>query len=266
MKKVLFWFLAFIVTAASAVYQRMTGPTYPVRGKAALTNGEVSFKLPRSAEITSDWEVGLEVPDMEVGGRLLYRRFKTDDPWTEVAMTRQEKRLLGYLPKQPMAGKLSYKVVLSGQGKDISLGGDEAIVIRFKGHVPTAILLAHILVIFAAMLFSTRAGIAALDRRSDPRRLAVWTAVLFFIGGFILGPLMQKFAFDAWWTGFPLGKDLTDSKTLFAMLAWVVALLAGRGGRKNRGWVLAASVVTLIVFLIPHSLLGSELKYSETPR
>jgi hypothetical protein len=50
------------------------------------------------------------------------------------------------------------------------------------------------------------------------------------------------------------------------MLAWVVALVAGRGGRKNRGWVLAASVVTLIVFLIPHSLLGSELKYTETPR
>jgi protein-S-isoprenylcysteine O-methyltransferase Ste14 len=118
-----------------------------------------------------------------------------------------------------MAGKLAYKAVLTDRGKEISLGGDEAIIIRFKGRVPIALLLAHILVIFAAMLFSTRAGIAALDRRSDPRRLAVWTAVLFFIGGFILGPLMQKFAFDAWWTGFPLGKDLTDSKTLFAMLA-----------------------------------------------
>jgi len=266
MKKILFWLLAFVITAASAVYQRMTGPTYPVRGKAALTNGEVSFKLPRSAEITSDCEVSLEVPDTEVGGRLLYQRFKSGDPWTELAMIRQEKRLVGYLPKQPMAGKLAYKVVLADRGKDFSLRGDEPIVIRFKGHVPTPLLLAHVLVIFAAMLFSTRAGIAALDRKADPRRLAVWTVILFLIGGFILGPLMQKFAFDAWWTGFPLGKDLTDSKTLFAMLAWVVALVAGRGGRKNKGWVLAASVVTLIVFLIPHSLLGSELQYTERPQ
>jgi len=266
MRKVLFWVLAFIITAASAVYQRMTGPTHPVRGKAALSNGEVSYRLPRSAEITSDCEVGLEVSDTEVAGRLLYQRFKTDDPWTEVAMIRQDKRLVGSLPKQPMAGKLAYKVVLTDGGKEVSLSGDESIIIRFKGPVPTVLLFAHILVIFSAMLFSTRAGIAALDKKSDPRRLAVWTAVLFFAGGFILGPLMQKFAFDSWWTGFPLGKDLTDSKTLFAMLAWVVALVAGRGGRKNRGWVLAASVVTLIVFLIPHSLLGSELKYSETPR
>jgi len=266
MKKVLFWFLAFIITAASAVYQRMTGPTYPVRGKAALTNGEVSFRLPRSAEITSDCEVGLIIPDPEVGGRLLYRRFKTDDAWTEATMTRRQDRLVGFLPRQPMAGKLAYKVILTDRGKETSIGGDKEIVVRFKGRVPTPLLLAHVLVIFAAMLFSTRAGIAALDRGSDPRRLALWTAVLFLVGGFILGPLMQKFAFDAWWTGFPLGKDLTDSKTLLAMLAWIVALVAGRGGRKNRGWVLGASVVTLIVFLIPHSLLGSELKHPLWPK
>lgn len=265
MRKALFWFLAFMITAASAVYQRLTGPTYPVKGKAALSSGEIGFRLPRSAEITSDCEVSLEVPDAEVGGRLLYRRFRTDDAWSEAVMTRRQHELVGLLPRQPVAGKLAYKVVLVDRGKETSLTGDKDIVIRFKGAVPMPLLLAHVLVIFAAMLFSTRAGIAALDRRSDPRRLAAWTAGLFFVGGFILGPLMQKFAFDAWWTGFPLGKDLTDSKTLLAMLAWIVALAAGRSGRKSRGWVLAASVVTLVVFLIPHSLLGSELKVPARP-
>ena len=266
MKKILFWLLAFIITAASALYQRMTGPTYPLRGTAALSLGEVKFELPRTAEITADCEVGVEVADREVGGRLLYMRFKTDDPWTEMEMSREDERLVSYLPKQPMAGKLAYKVLLLDRGNEVSLSGDDPVVIRFKGHTPMPFLLAHVLVIFGAMLFSTRAGLAALDKGSDPRRLAIWTAVLFFIGGFILGPLMQKFAFDAWWTGFPLGTDLTDSKTLFAMLAWIAAIIAGRGGKQNRRWVLVASIVTLIVFLIPHSLLGSELKYQELPR
>lgn len=266
MKKILLWLLAFVITAFSAVYQRMTGPTYAMRGKVALSTGEIGFRVPRTAEITADCEVGVEAADPEVSGRLLFKRFKTADPWTETAMARQDGQLVGYLPKQPMAGKLAYKVVLTDQEKEVSLGGDEPIVIRFKGHTPMPLLLAHVFIIFAAMLFSTRAGLAALDRRSDPKRLVVWTVILFFAGGFILGPLMQKFAFDAWWTGFPLGTDLTDSKTLFAMLAWVGALVAGRGGRQNRRWVLVASVVTLIVFLIPHSLLGSELKYTDTPR
>src|SRR5512136_452027 len=127
MKKALFWFLAFIITAASAVYQRMTGPTYPVHGKAALTNGVVGYRLPRSAEITSDREVGVVVPDAEVEGRLLYRRFGTDEAWTEAAMIRQQNKLVGFLPKQPMAGKLAYKVSLTDRGKDIPLGGDEEI-------------------------------------------------------------------------------------------------------------------------------------------
>ncbi|HUU37614.1 MAG TPA: hypothetical protein VMW46_05350 [Candidatus Desulfaltia sp.] len=266
MKKIFLWLLAFVITAAGAIYQRTTGPTYPMRGKVALSQGKVGFKLPRSAEITADCEVGVEVADPEVTGQLLFKRFKTADPWTETVMSRQDGRLVGYLPKQPMAGKLAYQVVLADREKEVSLGGDEPIVIRFKGHTPMPLLFAHVLIIFGAMLVSTRAGLAALDRRSDPKRLAVWTAILFFAGGFILGPLMQKFAFNAWWTGFPLGTDLTDSKTLFAMLAWVAALVAGRGGRQNRRWVLAASVVTLIVFLIPHSLLGSELKYTDTPR
>jgi hypothetical protein len=73
---------------------------------------------------------------------------------------------------------------------------------------------------------------------------------------------MQKFAFGVAWTGFPAGTDLTDTKTLIAFLFWIVALVAGRKGRPARGFVIAASLVTLLIFLIPHSLLGSELDYS----
>jgi hypothetical protein len=47
------------------------------------------------------------------------------------------------------------------------------------------------------------------------------------------------------------------------MAGWVVALVAGRRGRPARGWTLAASILMLVIFLIPHSLLGSELKYVE---
>jgi hypothetical protein len=83
------------------------------------------------------------------------------------------------------------------------------------------------------------------------------------VGGFVLGPLVQKLAFGTWWAGVPLGWDLTDNKTLIAMVIWIAALAAGRKGRGARGWILAASVLMLVVFLIPHSLMGSELKYPE---
>jgi hypothetical protein len=262
-RKAALWLLAVVITAATLIYQRVTGPTYEFSGKTSLANTEIKFRLPRSHEITSDCEITVRVENPEIVGRLLYKRFKTSDPWTEIPLARRGDSLAGELPKQPMAGKLAYRVLLSDREEEVSLSGEEPLVIRFKGEVPVAILILHIFVIFSSLLLSTRTGLAAIEGRKNLQRLALATTVLLFLGGFILGPLMQKFAFDAWWTGFPVGKDLTDSKTLAAMVLWLVALFKGRGGRPNRGWVLAASVLTLVVFLIPHSLLGSELKYVE---
>ena len=43
-----------------------------------------------------------------------------------------------------------------------------------------------------------------------PRTLVFITFGLIGVGGFLLGPAVQKMAFDAWWTGIPFGHDLTD--------------------------------------------------------
>lgn len=263
MRKFLLWLLALFITLASAVYQRLTGPTYQLRGKAIVAGEEIRFRLPRSHEITSDCPVMVKALRPEITGRLEYKRYKTSDAWTEVDMRREGGQLVGYLPRQPMAGKLAYRVILSSGAEEVSLTGTEPIIIRFKGVVPAPVLIAHVILMFLAMLFSTRAGLAALDRKSHPRKLVLWTVALLFVGGFIFGPLVQKYAFGAWWTGFPLGFDLTDNKTLIAMAGWVAAFVAGRKGEPARSWVLAASGLMIIIFLIPHSLFGSELKYTD---
>lgn len=263
MKKAAFWMLAFLITASTAVYQRMTGPTYPVEGKATITNTQIKYELLTTHETNIDCPVQIEVSNPEISGTVLYRRHKTADPWSSILMDRQEDSLVAALPYQPPAGKLQYKVVLSYQGEETSLTGEDPVIIRFKGAVPLWVLIPHVIVMFMAMLFSARAGLEAIRPKSNPRKLALWTTGLLFVGGFILGPLVQKFAFGALWTGFPFGYDLTDNKTLIAFIGWIIAIIAGRKGKPARGWVLAAAILLLIIFLIPHSLLGSELDYSE---
>ena len=263
MKKVALWILAFLITLSTAVYQRRTGPTYPVNGKTTIANTQIRYELLRTHETGKDCPVQIEMQNSEISGTVLYKRHKTSDPWSSIPMKRQEKSLVGYLPHQPPAGKLQYKVVLSHQGEEKSLTGEKPVIIRFKGAVPLWILIPHVIVMFMAMLFSARAGIEALRPKSNPRKLALWTTSILIVGGFILGPLVQKFAFGALWTGFPFGFDLTDNKTLIAIIGWAIALIAGRKGKPARGWVLAAAILLLIIFLIPHSLLGSELDYSE---
>jgi hypothetical protein len=200
---------------------------------------------------------------MAIGGHLLYKRYPTDDPWEKIPMQRQGDLLSVNLPQQPSSGKLAYKVYLSSEKQEISLTGEDPVIIRFKDYVPRTILFPHILIMFLAMLFSTRAGIEALNKKGNPRKLVLWTVGLLFVGGLILGPLVQKFAFGALWTGFPFGFDLTDNKTLIAFIGWIAALIAGRKGKPARGWVLGASILLFAVYLIPHSVLGSQLDYSK---
>jgi len=263
MKKVALWILAFTITLVAAVYQRMTGPTHPLRGKSAVDSTEISYKLPRSHEIGPDCEISIQVLNTDIQGYILYKRYPTDDSWKKIPMSRQDDLLSGNLPQQPSSGKIAYRVFLSRQQEEISITGEDPIIIRFKNRVPAGVLFPHIFVMFLAMLFSTRAGLEVLNKKSNPRKLVLWTVGLLFVGGMILGPLVQKFAFGEWWTGVPFGYDLTDNKTLITFLGWIAALIAGRKGKPARGWVLGASILLLIVYLIPHSVLGSQLDYSK---
>ncbi len=262
MRNLLFWIIAFVITISSAIYQRMTGPTYPIRGSVELSNSQIDYKLARSHGGQTDHAVKINVPDLNISGYLEYKRYKIKEDWVRVDMVRDDHKLVGRLPNQPPAGKLLYKVYLSNSEKAISLTNDDPVIIRFKGDVPVWALLPHVIIMFLAMLVSNRAGIEALDRSRNPRPFALWATGLLFIGGMILGPVVQKFAFDAFWTGFPFGFDLTDNKTLIAMIGWIAAVIAGRRGKPAHGWILAAAIILLAVYLIPHSMFGSELDYS----
>ncbi len=65
---------------------------------------------------------------------------------------------------------------------------------------------------------------------------------------------LRDLAFNLWWTGWPVGWDMTDNKTLLALIAWVAAAAGLKWSRSGGAWVLAAAVVMLAIFLIPHSI------------
>lgn len=266
MKKAVLWIVAVLITLASVVVQRMTGPSYPLHGKSVLAGETIAWRLDRSAEYMADHPVKVVVPDLEVSGSISWKPLAGEGMWIARAMSREGDSLVGLLPRLPRAGKLEYRVTLQKGSESVSLTGDKSAVLRYKGHVPGGLLIPHILVMFLAMLFSNRAGLAAISGREETRKLVLVTLALLVVGGFILGPLVQKFSFGVFWSGFPVGLDLTDNKTLIALIVWIAAVVAGRKGRRARGWVVAAAVLTLVVYMIPHSLMGSEIKPGSLPR
>lgn len=266
LKTTLWWVFAVIFTIAIAEYQKMTGPTYPVRGKVMLNNKEIKYKLIRTAENENDAEISLDVPDQTITGTINYKRFKSNDNLTSAQMQRSGDKLIFMMPKLAAAGKMMYDITLYQGDEHVNLAGKDGkpVVMRFKGHVPLYVLLPHILFMFLGLLFSTRTAIEALIKGSKTYKYALLTLLFLIPGGLILGPFVQKFAFGEYWTGWPFGHDLTDNKTLIMVFAWVVAAIKLRKNPQNRLLPVIAAAMVLIVYLIPHSVLGSEIDYTKT--
>lgn len=263
MPKTAIWLLAVVVTVASAAWQRLSGPTHPARGEVEVGAQSVRYQIPRSGVTGREIEVSIDAPG-DIAGTVTWRRFPTQEPWSEVPMEREGDRLTVRLPTQPAAGKIEYRVRLQADGSEATLPPAPAVA-RYRGDVPAYVLIPHILAMFLGMLCSNAAGISAAAGAGGAARQGRWALGLMALGGLLLGPLVQKYAFDAWWTGFPFGTDLTDNKTAIALAAWIVALWAARGDRRARAAIVAAALVTLVVFAIPHSLFGSELRWDEPP-
>ena len=264
------WILAFLLMAGAAVYQRMTGPTHPMRVTYPSESRSTTVRLVRSGDTSEPARVKIPARSIAVEATLLARRYPTEEPFQETPLVREGESLIGELPIQPAAGKVEYRIVVREGERTIHLPGpaDETVVLRYKDPVPAGVLVPHIAVMFLAMLFGVRTALAALLDPAAMRRLAFWTLGLMTLGGLVLGPIVQRYAFGAFWTGWPFGHDLTDNKVLVMWLAWGVAcagLALARPRREGgrRLLVIAAALVMLVVYLIPHSLRGSELDYDK---
>jgi len=263
---VVLWVVAFILTVILAVFQRMTGPSYPLRGEFLAPDGqEVSYRLPRTHGGPGDLDVNLVLPESVHGGELQWRRYPTGDPWTSVTLIPDgEGRWTARLPHQPPAGKVEYRLALGGGGDGNAIPEGDPVVARFRADVPAWVLIPHILAMFGTMLVATRALLEVLRSDTPEPWVAVVVAMgLLLVGGMFLGPVVQKFAFGAYWTGWPNGSDLTDNKTLIAVIAWLPATVLALGRKRLWGAVVIGWIVMMGIFLIPHSLRGSEMDWSE---
>ena len=258
LKTVAYFVIAIVITLAAMVYQKATGPTYPLKTELRMGDKIYKFKLVRSHGGENDCPLTFNIPDPAVSGTVTFRKFPTSDEWSILNMVREQHNLTARLPHQPPAGKLEYKVEFQKEGKSYPLHVKNATVIRFKGDVPAAYLIPHIIFMFVAMFFANLAGVMALFRHKKYRLYATLAFILLGLGGMVLGPVVQYYAFGDAWTGIPFAWDLTDNKTLLAFLFWILAVVMNIK-KEHPAYVILASLVMLAVYSIPHSMFGSQL-------
>jgi len=286
LKRIIIWGAAVVITLAAVVYQRYTGPTNPKRIEFKLKDSTYNVKLDRSSGEnnsmghpgSNDARIKLKIHNTDVTAKIYYRKYNSKAEWISVDFERYQRKmdnwfmnkilgidevkgLIAKLPQQPPAGKLEYYVEVNDGDEVATLKKENPIVIRFKAGVPGIFMVPHIIIMFLAMFLSTLTGLMVIGKINKHKFYAGLTLIFLTLGGMILGPIVQKYAFGDLWTGVPFGWDLTDNKTLIAFIFWVVAVIANR--KKERPYmILIASVVLFAIYTIPHSLFGSELDYT----
>lgn len=258
--------VAFVAMYSMARYQRRTGPTWPIPVEETLAGSEITGELIRTQPGDEDARVALAASSVDTQGEVLWRRYPTREDWSRLEMVREETEigpeLAAYLPNQPAAAKLEYSVRLWQGGEELHLPEGGTAVIRYRDEVPAWVLIPHVITMFLTLWIVFRAALGALLGETAVRRFIPSILGFLLFGGFFLGPLVQKFAFDDWWTGWPFGTDWTDNKTLAALIAWLIAWwLCKKFPQIQRFAVLGATVVMVVVYLIPHSMGGSELDW-----
>ncbi|MBI5324865.1 MAG: hypothetical protein HZB41_06275 [Ignavibacteriae bacterium] len=265
-KSLTLWIVSILLMLGIVIFQRMTGPTYPVSGNISFNSQSFDYEFPRSHGGKGGATIQLIVKDKKVSGEITFRRFRSHDDWKIDTMKRSGDTLKYELPHLIPAGKMIYHVSLFSEGTQPVPVTKEPVIVRYKGAVPALVIILHLFFLFSSITLSIRGGLEAIFKGEKLFSLALMTCITLFIGGLIIGPIMQEYAFGALWTGWPIGHDLTDNKTAVAIIMWLIAMWRIRKNPKAWGWGIAAAIIMLVVFFIPHSLLGSEVDFTKFPK
>ena len=135
---------------------------------------------------------------------------------------------------------------------------------RFEGKATFILLLFHIVLMIAAFFLLLHAlyyamNYLAVEERGDAIVRSVNLGILtFFITGFPIGCIIEKQVLGNYWEGIPFGWDVTDSKTLIIMIIWLILMYLKKKDKVSmRGyswWVIINTIITIGLFLLPHSL------------
>jgi hypothetical protein len=145
--------------------------------------------------------------------------------------------------------------------------------IKYKGEVSGTVLVLHILCMFAAFFFIVEAILGAFTMlfMGEEREFTIaqtrWVLLFSFLGGVPLGFVLNGQRFGPIWEAFPFGTDITDNKTQLIIIFWIIiaamswkSFACRRTGRDAAGSgvfataVIIASVLSLVLYLVPHSL------------
>jgi len=146
----------------------------------------------------------------------------------------------------------------------------ELYALMFKGEYSKFLWILHILLTIVSILLFVVAAYFAFKhiKTGYPISKTVWLSVaaflLFFIGIFPIGMIVEYQVYGSVWDGWPSGSDFTNTKALILFVYWLVVLLLMKNtifkkeaknlitDRIFASLVIIGTIITVALFIVPH--------------
>lgn len=177
------------------------------------------------------------------------------------------------LPQGDIGDRLVYRIEFNDERSvltTIPQDGKSGFLVKYKGNISPYVLIPHVILIFASIFFAFLTffyGVKILKGENCIKQAAVLVLLTFLfalVGGILIGMQVTRQTFNEGWGGYPIGRDVTDTKTEVFVFFWLVTLIFGwnaLGGKKmiisERTFgifIVVSFSINLLAFLIPHSL------------
>jgi hypothetical protein len=250
------WALALVLALGGLLAQRLLSSELPLSLLVEHEGRQVTTELDRNHLGPGGQRLSVQGVDSAWTGELIWRPAGGEGEFVRTPLRSLGSLMTGEIPAQERGTRVEYRLEIATERGALRLPEHGTVFTRFRGAAPLWVSLSHVILLSLGLLFALRAGLEALALGERALLFAGASLLSFLGGGLILGPLMKHHAYGFLWAGPPRGLDSTDTKTLVVVFAWLLPLLLRARGRRARGWIILAALLSLAAFLIPHSTFG----------
>ncbi len=252
-RRILFLTISFIIALITVLFLRINNNNYPVAKDIYIGNEKYKLHFPVEHIGNSHCLIEFPINDTLVNGKMHYRDIRKDKQWQTIKMVHMNHQLNSLLPAKTPNSRIVYYISLNKDDVTYILFKEKPIFLNYKIEVPDVLYYSFYILVFICIFFSCFTGFYAAFNFYALKKYTLITFWLFLITGLVLGPLNQLIAIHFDLKAMLYSFDLFIIKIFAAFLLWWIAYSLFK--RFNFRWgIVAASILTFIMLLIPYSV------------
>lgn len=245
------WIASAFITFVFVYIQNITSPEHPINGKVNFAGGQVLYSLDKVYRSEKGYTVFIKSNVKNMKANLEWKEADSNSQWNSTPLNIFGKNLSAVIPPHPPLSIIKYKIILSADGKIVSLPQVGSFNIKFLGKVPSQISMLYFITLFSGILLAIRTGLEVFRNKPRLKMYTIFTVIAFFSFTLIFSTVKKGCEFGI------IGKtrivpisDLFPSGAVLLLLLWIVAMILIFNLKRKKIFAVTASIVTILIFVL----------------